>query len=40
MMHCTVTDLCRAVNGTLLQGGADGFAGVTTESRKEATGQL
>ena len=40
MMHCTVTDLCRAVNGTLLQGGADGFAGVTTDSRKEAAGQL
>ena len=40
MMHCTVTDLCRAVNGTLLQGGADGFAGVTTDSRKPAAGQL
>ena len=40
MMRCTISDLCRAVNGTLVQAGADGFSGVTTDSRKPAEGQL
>ena len=40
MMHCTISDLCRAVGGTLVQAGADSFSGVTTDSRKPAEGQL
>ncbi len=40
MMQCKVTDLCRAVGGTLVQSGAEHFCGVNTDSRKSAEGQL
>lgn len=40
MMQCKVSDLCRAVEGVLIQRGDDSFAGVTTDSRKPAEGQL
>lgn len=40
MMQCKVADICRAVEGTLVQSGADTVCGVTTDSRKSADGQL
>ena len=40
MMDCKVTDLCRAVGGTLVQTGAETVCGVSTDSRRKAEGQL
>ena len=40
MISCKVSDICRAVNGTLVQAGAESVCGVTTDSRNVAAGDL
>ncbi|MBP3494441.1 MAG: UDP-N-acetylmuramoyl-tripeptide--D-alanyl-D-alanine ligase [Oscillospiraceae bacterium] len=40
MIPCKVTDICRAVGGTLVQSGADAITGVTTDSRNVTAGDL
>ena len=40
MIRCNVNDICRAVNGTLVQAGAEEICGVTTDSRNVAAGDL
>ena len=40
MIRCNVNDICRAVNGTLVQAGAESVCGVTTDSRNVAAGDL
>ena len=40
MIPCKVTDIYRAVGGTLVQSGADAITGVTTDSRNVTAGDL
>lgn len=40
MIPCKVTDICRAVGGTMVQSGADAITGVTTDSRNVTAGDL